>query len=236
MHGLVWEQFHVQLLQMEQYQVGFMDVAKHKETNKMFFMQYFKERKEKKAKKEAEEKAKKDIIAKQIESLEELASELSHAKNSEGWRSTDNFNSNCPRCKTEKSVEKFRRVKGEGSGSVNGDFIFGCGSISGRNSTTIDTFVINSCPSCGHEWKKREHEYINQSDYIKEQLRWIHYYLEKNEVNSTNGLWVEAKTFFSNVNAETIIAIGMNKLSEYDLKWFLQYVTIDKLIDAGFKQ
>lgn len=68
----------------------------------------------------------------------------------------------CPRCRNKSIVDKISRVMG--SGSVNGSFFLGTGSVYGRSE--IDTKEVNHCNECGHQWIKYPISYKWEYDFI----------------------------------------------------------------------
>ena len=109
-------------------------------------------------------KAQSALLEKEKQELQAIA-----AKEAERIRaSSDEYmkiaNTRCPHCGKSDIIDKIARV--QGSGSVDGSFIFGSGSLFG--SSAVDTSAVNHCVACGHEWVKggysnyrAEHEYAD---------------------------------------------------------------------------
>lgn len=85
------------------------------------------------------------------------------------------INDKCPKCGSTNVNDRIRRIQGDGSfsGSMSGGLFYTHGEISGHSH--LDTNPVNKC-ECGHEWKKRETDWIGPSSMMEkryDQLRWI---------------------------------------------------------------
>jgi len=64
------------------------------------------------------------------------------------------LNEICPKCSSNKVVDKISQLKGEINGTSFGSMSFGSGYSSGSIHGSMDTYEINKCNDCGNEWKK----------------------------------------------------------------------------------
>lgn len=102
----------------------------------------------------------------------------------------DNKKSNhiCPHCKSNEVIEVFGRQKGELKGSFNSSssssyshsLFSGYGSSShsssGNINGSLDTFKVNRCSKCGHEWEKLpECIYPSEIKYFPGKENWDDY-------------------------------------------------------------
>lgn len=102
----------------------------------------------------------------------------------------DNKKSNhiCPRCKSNEVIEVFGRQKGELKGSFNSSssssyshslfsgYSSSSHSSSGNIDGSLDTFKVNRCSECGHEWEKLpECVYLSEKDYFPGKEDWDSY-------------------------------------------------------------
>lgn len=94
-------------------------------------------------------------------------------------------NNNCPHCGCTNVIQVYKRTKGEISGSIESDshsiyshnFFSGWGSsthnTNGNIDGSLDTFRINQCKKCGHEWERKpdrvticfSDHYVGKSDW-----------------------------------------------------------------------
>lgn len=92
-------------------------------------------------------------------------------------------NSICPKCKHTDIIQVFRRPKGEIHGSVNGSsnfyhssWVLGSNasqssSIEGKLDGELDTYRVNQCKHCGHEWEiEKEELCIFSTDYYTDKI------------------------------------------------------------------
>lgn len=68
-------------------------------------------------------------------------------------------NSKCPRCKNTEIIQVYKRQKGEISDSKFN--LYTNGELHG----TLDTYKVNQCKSCGHEFEYKEQRYLWSDDY-----------------------------------------------------------------------
>lgn len=94
-------------------------------------------------------------------------------------------NNNCPHCGCTDIIQVYKRTKGEISGSIESNshsiyshnFFSGWGSFThntnGNIDGSLDTFRINQCKECGHEWERKSDrvtiyssdDYVGKSDW-----------------------------------------------------------------------
>lgn len=141
------------------------------------------ERKRKEAKKLEEIQEKKRIyqerkkkITNWLKKYDEKMSSINSSINYERKKRADSKNSTCPKCGSKNVVHKVVRGKGEihgnGSSSLSGSFDGGLfsigGSIYGSGHSKIDgefdTYPVNRCKDCEHEWNVEEPNYSKTTD------------------------------------------------------------------------
>lgn len=152
----------------------------------------------------------------QLNALERMYDEIYENVRSSQSSSVEKRNNTCPKCgaKSESIVDKIRQVKGE----IDGDFVFGFGSVDGE----IDTESVNHCSKCGHEWKKKETSFSDASETtISQMLRPMYYFFSKDQNNSSDELKkfsAKAVKIFIKKHDDDYKAKELKKLSERELR------------------
>lgn len=94
-------------------------------------------------------------------------------------------NSVCPNCFSKDIVKKFKRQKGEIHGSIDGEsysshsgFLFGSSSyqsgyVNGKIDGNLDTLKVNKCNHCGNEWEIMEEKlWLKNKEYYFGKIDW----------------------------------------------------------------
>jgi hypothetical protein len=146
-----------------------------------------KKRKKIKEEKRAQEEYKLKRIKYEYKILKGRAKELSDAHNNDSREWAKKFNGKCPKCSSTKVNDRIKRIEGEfsgeGKGSVSGFGILGTGIMHGsyrsESSGKIDTNEVNKCGECGHEWKKREADWIYDEKLLKKGFKDLSWKMER---------------------------------------------------------
>lgn len=164
----------------------------------------------------------KAIIDAEVASLTTMASEKARKYNNDCCETARSRDFTCPKCRSEKVVDKISRIQGHGE--IHGSFRLGFGDIDGHSDT--DTNEINNCNSCGHQWKKYDYHYQHDGDVIKGWMQDIHYALDGKYDWGDKTLKMLTET---GIKAETIY-----KLSKTKISIFSNDITL-KLLRTKFK-
>lgn len=115
----------------------------------------------------------------QYDHLETYLNALRRMVNSGRSEYSRNRNAECPKCGSNEVNDRIKRIQGEGESSFSGSFMFGCGSISGSGSSSIDTNEVNKCNKCEHEWKKHDYEWESERDMFEDMVFYPNFYYRK---------------------------------------------------------
>lgn len=138
----------------------------------------------------------------------------------------------CPKCraKQDRIVDKIRQV--EGSGSVDGSFYLGFGSVHG--SMEIDTNSVNHCTVCGHQWKKFKTKYVSKTDILRVTLNYLGDLIKDPEHNRTLSWKTEAVQVFDGCHAEAIRMVIGHESRYVRNKEYLNRSTLKKYYRSVF--
>ena len=114
----------------------------------------------------------KSMIERYLDDERSRRHQIESEKYSTRKKDADKINSKCPHCGSTDIINVIIRTKGEihGEGSYHshGYSYFGTGLFSGNGSGRIDgemdTYPVNKCKSCGHEWNRVEPEWKSEDD------------------------------------------------------------------------
>jgi len=155
-------------------------------------------------------------LSDQLNALEKMYDGIYENIHSSQSSSATKSNNTCPKCgaESESIVNKIRQVKGE----IDGDFIFGFGSVDGE----IDTESVNHCNKCGNEWEKQEMSRSDAREATMSQiLRPMYYFFSTDQDNNSDELKkfsAKAVKMFIKKHDDGYKAEELKKLSEKELR------------------
>lgn len=149
-------------------------------------------------------KRQKKLLAADKEKILEFCSNIASKERDDMKKNQEIHDNVCPNCSTKKNsnniVDKIRETRGEGD--VDGNFIWGFGSVDGDMS--IKTYAVNHCNVCGNEWKKFKTELTFNTDILRVGLNYLADIIKNPVYEKTFNWQVEAIKIFDNCYAENI--------------------------------
>ena len=143
-------------------------------------------------------------------------------------------NSKCPRCKSTKIIQVYKRQKGEISDSKFKLY------TNGKLHGTLDTYKVNQCKSCGHEFEYKGQRYLWADDYYYDKIDInLNSYLFLTEINKAIN---ELNNFNPNKLIEECVTIEekkiqlSKKLKEYYIYPKIMNCPIEVIIYAALQE
>lgn len=129
------------------------------------------------------------LINSEFEKALKLIEQKKKEHNSKVYAYTTSTNKIC-RCGGS-TVDKIRQTKG--SGYVSGN-LFGV-----YGSSSVDTYAVNHCSKCGHEWTKQKYHYQSDKEIAASMVWNINYYIDNSHSWNKSDF-----NLFKDFHAETI--------------------------------
>jgi len=142
----------------------------------------------------------KEMVAENIVLIKKMGSDDASKKSTRNRDYVKRANGVCGSCGGENVVNKI--LRGQGSGSISGDFVLTFGSISGKS--TFDTNPVNHCNDCGNQWNRVKGTYTSESDCVRETLNNLAYYMTSGDKNMHHYQGTFDELFHKEIKAEAL--------------------------------
>jgi hypothetical protein len=146
-----------------------------------------------------------------METILENCSNIASKERADMRQDQDMHDCICPNCRAKKSdgieniVNKIRQVQGKGN--VGGNFLGVSGSMQ------INTYAVNHCNKCGHEWEKFKTKPISQTHILRVCLNYLAAIIEDPIQKEFDWKIEGVRNAFGDCHAESIFRFSQKESS-----------------------